>query len=125
MVTGVFKDRSAKERSGRPPSHDGSRDAAAEQALADLLSSRELRAYALSRNREVGPFSIEYLFPERSLIVELTPTLLAAEPLPGSRQEARRKFLNDMGYRVLGISCQELLRQPQRVLAKLRMALEA
>lgn len=120
MFTGVFKDRSAKEKVAR----ESSRDVAAEQALADLLSSRELRRHALSRNCEIGPFLIEYLFPQRSLIVELAPAALTAESPPGSRHEARLKFLSDMGYAILGISPQELLRHPQRVLAKVRAALE-
>lgn len=133
MFTGVFKDRSAKERiarpQSRPQSRDASRDAVVEHALTELLSSRELRGHALSRNCEIGPFLIEYLFPERSLIVELVvelaPGVLTSTDLPPSRYEARLKFLNDMGYVILGIAPQELLRQPQRVLARLRAALEA
>lgn len=114
MFTGVFKDRSAK-------------DIAAEQALAELLSSRELRGHALSRNCEIGPFQIEYLFPERSLVVELmaelAPGALSPNP-PNARHEARLRFLGGMGYVIFGIAPQELLRQPQRVLARLRAALE-
>lgn len=116
MFTGVFKDRSAKER----PAREASRDlAVAEQALAELLGSRELRGYTLSRSCELGPFLVDYLFIERSLIVELAP----ASPL-SARDEARIKFLNDMGYVVWGVSPRELLRNPQRVLARLRTALE-
>lgn len=111
MFTGVFRDRSAK-------------DVAAEQALAELLSSRELRGHALSRNCEIGPFQVAYLFPERSLIVELAAGILTSSP-PNARYEARLRFLNDMGYVILGIAPQELLRQPQRVLDRLRAALEA
>ena len=128
MFTGVFKDRSGKERSSRPQSTDAWKEIAAEQALAELLTSRELRGHALSRNCEIGPFQVAYLFPERSLIVELVaelaPGILTSGP-PNARYEARLRFLNDMGYIVLGIAPQELLRQPQRVLARLRAALEA
>lgn len=114
MFTGVFRDRNTKE-------------IAAEQALAELLSSRDLRGHALSRNCEIGPFQVAYLFPERSLIVELVaelaPGALTSSP-PNARCEARLRFLNAMGYVILGIAPQELLRQPQRVLARLRAALE-
>jgi very-short-patch-repair endonuclease len=93
-----------------------------------LLTSRELRGHALSRNCEIGPFQVAYLFPERSLIVELVaelaPGILTSGP-SNARYEARLRFLNDMGYVILGIAPQELLRQPQRVLARLRTALEA
>lgn len=114
MFTGVFRDRNTKE-------------IAAEQALAELLSSRELRGHSLSRNCEIGPFQVSYLFPERSLIVELVaelaPGVLNSTP-PNARYEARLRFLNDMGYVILGIAPRELLRQPQQVLARLRAALE-
>lgn len=126
MFTGVFKDSSGKERSSRPQSTDAWKEVAAEQALAELLSSRELRGHALSRNCEIGPFQVAYLFPERSLIVELVAELAPGVlTLPNARYEARLRFLNDMGYVILGITPQELLRQPQRVLTRLRAALEA
>ena len=118
MFTGVFKDRSAKERAAREASRNL---AVAEQALAELLASRELRAHTLSRHCELGPFLIDYLFVERSLIVELVPDVPSS---PTSRQEARAKFLNDLGYVVWTISPRELLRHPERVLARLRLALE-
>jgi very-short-patch-repair endonuclease len=120
MFTGVFKDRSAKEKIAR----ELSRDVAAEQALADLLSSRELCGHALLRNCEIGPFVIAYLFAERSLIVELAPAALAAESPRGSRHDARLKFLGEMGYGILSIAPWELLRHPRRVLARVRTALE-
>lgn len=114
MFTGLFKDR--RER----PAREASRDlAVAEQALAELLGSRELRGYKLSRSCELGPFHIDYLFIERSLIVELAP----ASPSI-AREEARIKFLNDMGYVVWGVSPRDLLRHPQRVLARLHTALK-
>ena len=123
MFTGVFKDRSAKARVARESPRDLL--AAAEQALAELLSARELRAHTLSRQCEIGPFLIDYVFTERSLIVELARGALASEPKAQSRFEARAQFLNHMGYVVHAISPQEILRQPQRVLAKLCVALES
>lgn len=111
MFTGVFRDRSANERP-------------AEQALAELLTARELRGYTLCRNCEIGPFLVDYLFIERSLIVELMPSPLAPGSPPIARHEARIKFLNTMGYVVWGVSPRELLRHPARVLARLRLALD-
>jgi len=116
MFTGVFKDRSAR------IAREASRDlAVAEQALAELLGSRELRGYRLSRHCELGPFLVDYLFIERSLIVELAPE--ASSPMT-ARHAARLKFLNDMGYVVWGVSPHELLRHPDRILARLRTTLE-
>lgn len=115
MLTGVFKDRGSKERA-----------ATEEQALADLLAARELRGIVLTRHREIGPFVVEYLFPDRSLIVELAPTgLLADDPSAARRQAARAKFLNDMGYTVLTLDPREVTRRPRRTLARLRAALRS
>jgi very-short-patch-repair endonuclease len=114
MLTGVFKDRSARERG-----------ATEEQALAELLAARELRSFTLTRHCEIGPFVVEYLFPEQSLIVELAPSTPgpAADSPAARRQAARVKFLHDMGYAVLAIDPRELARQPQRALARVRTAL--
>lgn len=102
MLTGVFKDRSARERV-----------ATEEQALAELLASRELRSFTLSRHCEIGPFVVEHLFPKQSLIVELARDSTAA----------RVKFFNDMGYVVLSLDPRELVRHPRRALARLQAAL--
>ena len=115
MLTGVFKDRSAKERI-----------ATEEQALAELLAARELRSFTLTRHCEIGPFVVEFLYPEQSLIVELAPPAsLADASLASRRQAARLKFFNAMGYVVLAIDPRELARRPQRVLARLLKELRA
>lgn len=115
MLTGVFKDRSAKERA-----------ATEEQALAELLATRELRGLTLTRHREIGPFVVEYLFPDQSLIVELaSQEPLGEDSSTARRQAARVKFLNDMGYVVLALDPRELTRQPRRALARLRAALRS
>lgn len=112
MLTGVFKDRSAKERA-----------ATEEQALADLLASRELRGLALTRHCEIGPFVVEHLFPEHSLIVELAApsrSLAGVEDSPAARRRAARlKFFNDLGYVVFAIDPRELIRRPGQVLSRL------
>lgn len=109
MLTGVFKDRSAKERV-----------ATEEQALAELLAARELRNFPLTRHCEIGPFVVEFLFPEQSLIVELMSSAPFADDSPAARRQvARAKFLSNMGYAMFGIDARELARQPRRVLARL------
>jgi very-short-patch-repair endonuclease len=119
MFTGSLKDRAAKERVAK----DAPRDLiAAEQALAELLASRELRGHALSRGCELGPYLIDYLFNERSLIVELAVPM--HEPSLVARSAARTKFLGDMGYVVCSISPREILQHPRSVLTRLRALLE-
>lgn len=96
MLSKDFKDRSASEA----------------QVLAELLATRELREFPLTRHCEIGPYVVEYLFAEQSLVVELAPS------------DARLKFLTDMGYDVLAIDRRELARHPRRVLGRLRKALK-
>lgn len=126
MFNGVFKEQGANERAAKECASDSPREltVAAEQALAELLASRELRPYALSRHCELGPFLIEYVFTERSLIVELLPGVLAPDSIAHRRHQARVQFLGAMGYAVLGVSPREILRHPRRVMARLRAALE-
>lgn len=104
-----MRDRSARERA-----------AAEEHALAELLASRELRGFALTRHREIGPFVVDYLFPEQCLIVELK---LDSNPGPPRHRADRLKFFNDMGYVVLAIDPAELARHPRRALARVCAAL--
>jgi very-short-patch-repair endonuclease len=101
MLTKDFKDRSAKDRM-----------ASDAQALAELLATRELREFPLTRHCEIGPFVVEYLFAEQALVVELRPS------------QTRLKFLTDMGYDVLAVDPRELIRHPRRVLGRLRAALK-
>jgi very-short-patch-repair endonuclease len=109
MLTGVFKDRSAKDRV-----------ASDEQALAELLAARELRNFPLTRHCEIGPFVVEFLFPEQSLIVESMPSAALDDDSPAARRKvARAKFLSNMGYAVFGIDSRERARQPRRVLVRL------
>lgn len=94
-------------------------DQAVDQALAELLQSRSLRAHPLSRNCEIGPFVVDYVFSEASLIVELQ----ACPHRPDRHGRARTAFLGDMGYRIVRVPRQEVLSHPQRALARIQAAL--
>lgn len=105
MFTGVFRERTR------------SRPGAAQDALASVLQSRSLRPHRFVRHCEIGPFLVEYVCRERSLVVELQPRL-SNEP-----RQARTAFLNEMGYSVLCLSRAELLTRPDKVLSQIRAAL--
>jgi len=88
----------------------------AQQALERLLRSRTLRPYQFSRQREIGPYVVDYVCCECSLILDLQA--------PGSaRDAARTAFLLGLGYTVLQISEQEVTRHPRRVLERIRTAM--
>jgi very-short-patch-repair endonuclease len=87
----------------------------AHRALEGVLRSRTLRPYQFSRRREIGPYVVDYVCCEHSLILELQ--------VPGSaRDAARSAFLVGLGYTVLQVSEQEVTRHPGRVLERIRTA---
>jgi very-short-patch-repair endonuclease len=112
MLTGVFRDRTRLRRLGAQPAH---------RALHELIHSRELTPYRAARYCEIGPFVVDYVYKERSLIVELEPPDEAAWP----RTQARISLLNSLGYRVLLLSRREVRRAPRQTLERIKAALRA
>jgi very-short-patch-repair endonuclease len=107
MFTGFFRDRSPA----------GSVHAA-HGALRRVLRAQALRAFRFEANCEVGPFIVDFLCRERSLIVELQRSAAAAP-------DPRTAFLAGMGYVVIQVSRQELRSGPGKVVRRLRRALDA
>ena len=98
----------------------------ADQALADLLTSRSLRAHKLARHCPIGPYVLDYVYSERALVVELGPerpvaALERAEADP--RTEGRHRFLAAMGYTVLCLSRDDVLKRPMLALGQIQAAL--
>jgi very-short-patch-repair endonuclease len=91
----------------------------AEQALAELLTSRPLRAHRVTRNCIIGPYVLDYVYCERALVVDLQSDRVEGDP----RQAARQAFLTAMGYTVIAVSHGEVLRRPLSVLKRIRAAL--
>jgi very-short-patch-repair endonuclease len=96
------------------------KDRTADQVLVELLQSRTLRSHRLSRNCEIGPFILDYVFGEQSLVVELHSGSDATD----RRTLARAAFLGELGYRIVRVSRHEVLAHPQRTLARIRAALQ-
>ena len=101
----MFKDRTTFRAAAAPP---------ADQLLDQLLQSRPLRPHRFARHCEIGPFVVDYVCCERSLVVELEK----------ERIEARTAFLTAMGYTVVHISARELRLRPRSVVARVRAALQ-
>jgi very-short-patch-repair endonuclease len=112
MFTGVFKDRTRTQADPAQP---------AEQLLAALLRSRLLHRHRFARHCEIGPFVVDHVCRELSLIVELLPPI--DQPRDKYQFEARSAFLAGMGYRVIHVSPRELKAQPHKVLARIRAAM--
>jgi very-short-patch-repair endonuclease len=110
MLTGVFRDRTRLQRLATQPAH---------QTLHQLIQSRELLPHRVARHCEIGPFVVDYVFKERSLIVELEPPEPAALP----RAQARAALLTGFGYRVLLLSRREVRLRPGEALKQIKAAL--
>jgi Uncharacterized protein conserved in bacteria len=92
-------------------------DGLARQALESLLRSRALRTHHFARQREIGPYVLDYVCSEFSLILELQAHGAHAS------DAARTAFLQGLGYTVLQISAGEILRRPHSVTKRIRRAL--
>jgi very-short-patch-repair endonuclease len=114
MFTGVFKDRT-RSRLGPPRTPD--------LVLGKLLQSRSLAPAVFQRRAALGPFVVDYVCMDRALVIELDD---AGPSTPGaSRVDARARFLNQLGYRVLKFRRVEVLEAPAQVIAKVRAALRS
>lgn len=90
----------------------------AEDRLRRLLQSRALYPHRFSAHCEIGPFVVEHVCAERSLVVEL-------QAQQRQRQQQRAAFLAGLGYSVLQICPRELERHPRRALRRVRAALRS
>jgi very-short-patch-repair endonuclease len=86
--------------------------------LRRLLQSPSLHPHRFSADREIGPFVVAHVCPERALVVELVVQAKERE-----RQQQRTAFLAGLGYTVVQICPRELERAPQRALRRVRAAL--
>src|SRR5690349_3956020 len=114
MFTGVFKDRT-RSRLGPPRTPD--------LILGKLLQARSLAPAVFQRRASLGPFVVDYVCFDRSLVIELDD---ASRSTPGgSRADARVRFLTQLGYRVLRFRRTEVLEEPAQVIARVRAALHS
>jgi very-short-patch-repair endonuclease len=90
---------------------------AARQSLESLLRSRALRSCHFSRRREIGPYLVDYVCSQHSLILELHSGAQGADA-------SRTAFLRGLGYTVLEIPAGELAQRPGRVLKRIRKSME-
>jgi very-short-patch-repair endonuclease len=77
--------------------------------LSELLRSRRLRDWRFRRQHPLGPFVVDFVCIEQALVVEIerSPAI--------DSDEARRVFLERLGYRVLRFPAGDVLRDPGAV----------
>lgn len=76
-------------------------------------------------NVEIGPFTVDALFHEQRLIVELDGGAAHGRPAAVVRDRSRELYLRERGYRVIRYSWLQVFENPERVAADLRRALAA
>jgi very-short-patch-repair endonuclease len=111
MLTGVLRNRPRTEVLVRERAANSIDD-----ALTQLLRSRSLRRYRFVSDVEIGPFVVDHLCPEQALVIDLTRS--------ASEQEARARFFESLGYRVVVVSRRDLFHRPEAVLLRLRRLLQ-
>jgi very-short-patch-repair endonuclease len=94
---------------------------APEQALWRLLHGRTLRSYRFLRRCSIGPFEMDFVCPERALIIHLDTEHRA---FAGAAEQERIALIVRMGYRVLRLWRKDLLTKPDGVLAEIAKALK-
>ena len=88
----------------------------AEQALWNLLRGRRLGA-KFRRQQPLGPYIVDFFCDEAGLVIELDGAGHFPRP---PRDEVRDAFFQSAGLIVLRFPNGELLRDPQRVLSRIR-----
>ena len=76
-------------------------------------------------NVEIGPFTVDALFHEQRLIVELDGGAAHGRPAAVVRDRNRELYLRERGYRVIRYSWLQVFENAERVAADLRRALAA
>jgi len=94
----------------------------AEQLLWRLLRSRQVAGAKFRRQHALGPYILDFLCVERSLVVELDGDS-HAQPEQVVWDEQRTRFLEARGLRVLRFSNHEVLCETEAVLQQVYAAL--
>jgi very-short-patch-repair endonuclease len=95
---------------------------AAERCLWQRLSRRQLGGYKFSRQMPVGPFICDFMCREARLVIEVDGG--QHDPLEG-RDRQRTAYIEAEGYRVIRFWNNEVLGNPDGVLAAILAALES
>lgn len=111
MFTGVFRDRTqARLGPARTP----------EQVLKRLLQGRSVRPHRFLRRAPIGPFVVDYLCPEKAVVIELMTEHRAFQTQDATD---RALMLERFGYRVLRFWSKEVTDSPDLVLRQILQAL--
>jgi very-short-patch-repair endonuclease len=93
-----------------------------EARLWSVLRCRQLHGVAFRRQVVVGPYIVDFLAPEAKLVVEVDGSCHAGR----ARQDARRDAeLRELGYRVLRLPAELVMRELAEAVARIEAALKS
>ena len=93
----------------------------AEKALWQLLRGRRLEGAKFRRQEPLGPFIVDFVCFEARLVIEADGASHFPKP---EIDQARDTWLRAVGYQVLRFPNQEILRNPEQVLDRIRVTLK-
>ena len=91
----------------------------AEQKLWYHLRAHRFLGLKFKRQKPVGPYIVDFICIERALVIELDGGQHTEQ---AHRDEARTRYLNQQGLRVLRFWNDDLLRDTEAVLDQIRLA---
>jgi very-short-patch-repair endonuclease len=97
-------------------------DADAEMRLWHALRSRQLTGWKFRRQHPVGPFVVDFVCLAAGLVVEVDGAHHAEQRV---KDEARTRFIESKGFRVVRFDDGQVLKELGAVLEVIRLALEA
>ncbi|MBC7084642.1 MAG: endonuclease domain-containing protein [Firmicutes bacterium] len=95
----------------------------AERVLWSKLRARRLLGLKFRRQAPIGPYIADFACFERKVVVELDGGH-HAEPAQAAHDERRTQWLIGQGFRVLRFWDNEVLREPEAVLERIRQVCE-
>ena len=94
----------------------------AEARLWEQLRGKRLEGYKFARQHPVGPYFADFACRSEKMIVEVDGATHSTDT-ELQRDEARTKFLQQQGYRVLRVGNEEVLHGMDEVLTLIREAM--
>jgi len=93
----------------------------AERLLWRHLRDRRLGGFKFRRQHRVGPFIVDFICPEKMVIIEVDG---GQHAINTSRDEKRSLILQNMGYQILRFWNNEVLQKTEAVLTRILMQIE-
>jgi len=95
----------------------------AERSLWAKLRNRQLEGVKFRRQQPIGPYIVDFVSFERKLVLEIDGGQ-HNEPATQQRDEERTAWLKGQGYQVLRFWNNEILKNVEGVLERIREALD-